>query len=62
MKFWFIRLSASFFIIGAFGIGCLVGARYGLLIGLVAFCAPTALGIYLHKKAEQIKMTKRGRF
>jgi hypothetical protein len=55
MKFWFIRLSASFFVIGAFGIGCLIAYEYGLFYGLTTSIASTAMGIFLHKLSERVR-------
>jgi hypothetical protein len=55
MKYWLIRLSAAFFVMGSFGIGFLLGAEYGLWVGFVAFIASMALGIYLHKTADKIR-------
>ena len=55
MKFWFIRLSASFFVVGAFAIGALAAVQFGLWVGVVLFLLSTAFGIYLHKTAEKIR-------
>ena len=55
MKYWLIRLLAALFVMGSFGIGFLVGAKYGLWFGLVAFIVLIALGIYLHKTADKIR-------
>ncbi len=55
MKYWCIRLSASFSVLGSFGIGFLVGAAYGPYAGLGTFVGLMALGIYLHKAADTIR-------
>jgi sulfite exporter TauE/SafE len=55
MKFWCLWLSASFFVMGSFGIGFLIGAAYGLWPGLGTFAVLMAFGIYLHKASDTIR-------
>jgi hypothetical protein len=55
MKYWCIRLSASFFVIGAFAVSTLAGVQFGLLVGVALFLLLAAFGIYLHKIAERMK-------
>jgi hypothetical protein len=59
MKFWCIRLLASFFVIGSVAIGALARVQFGLWVGLTLFFLSIGFGIYLHKAAEKINTTIR---
>lgn len=53
MKYYFARISAALFIMGAFGVGFLTGAEYGQLVGWTSFIILFTLGLILHIAADR---------
>ena len=55
MKYYVTRVLASFFCMVSFAVGFLVGAKSGLLFGVVSCCGVLALGLYFDSLARKIK-------
>jgi len=58
MKYYGIRIVASFLILGSFGAGFLAGAEYGKWVGWITFLTFVILGALLLKVANKLRQTK----
>ncbi len=55
IKFYVIKILAAFSVMGSFGAGFVVGASYGLWLGLLSFISLFIIGIVLHKVANRVR-------
>jgi hypothetical protein len=58
LKYYTIRILAGFLFYGSFGFGFLVGAIYGMWIGLVTFIVIAISGLFFHKVADKLEQEK----
>ncbi|MBN1473070.1 MAG: hypothetical protein JW914_00500 [Syntrophaceae bacterium] len=55
LKYWCIRIVASFSIMVSFGAAAICGTEYGLWTGLGTFVFLMIVGVYLFKAADEIE-------
>ena len=58
IKYYVTIVLGDFFCMVSFAVGFLVGAKSGLLFGVVSFCCVFALGVYLVSLARKMKKSE----
>ena len=58
IKYYLIRFLAASFAMGSFAAGFILGAKYGLLAGIISFILSLSIGIYLHSIAKNMHQQK----
>jgi hypothetical protein len=53
MKYYTIRILAAFFFMGSIGVGFIIGAEYGNLVGWLTFFLLAVIGLFLHFTADK---------
>lgn len=53
MKYYTIRILAAFIFMGSIGVGFIIGAEYGNLVGWLTFFLLAAIGLFLHFTADK---------